>query len=150
VRVPFPDSGIFSVMLRRRGPNISQAHRSVPRRVPVALPRHRKDRALSNPHRGGPGDRILGPGGWAAADPAVPHPPAGHAHAPRPGERGGTPPGDTRSPPTAAEFAASLSSTELGPAVGELTATYNAVRFGGRTGVAPGLSALLEQLERRP
>jgi len=50
---------------------------------------------------------------------------------------------------TPSEFAASLSSTELGVAVGEFTATYNAVRFGGRTEVAPRLSILLEQLERR-
>jgi protein-glutamine gamma-glutamyltransferase len=51
---------------------------------------------------------------------------------------------------TPAEFAASLSSTEMGLAVGEFTATYNAVRFGGRTEVAPRLSILLEELERRP
>lgn len=51
---------------------------------------------------------------------------------------------------TPAEFARSLSSTELGAAVGEFTATYNAVRFGGCTEVAPRLSILLEELERRP
>ncbi|SPE37760.1 Transglutaminase domain protein [Candidatus Sulfopaludibacter sp. SbA6] len=51
---------------------------------------------------------------------------------------------------TPAEFAASLSSTDLGLALGEFTATYNAVRFGGRTEVAPRLSILLEELERRP
>jgi hypothetical protein len=51
---------------------------------------------------------------------------------------------------TPAEFAASLSSSELGLAVVEFTATYNAVRFGGRTEVAPRLSILLEELEHRP
>ena len=50
---------------------------------------------------------------------------------------------------TPAEFAASLSSSELGLAVVEFTATYNAVRFGGRTEVAPRLSILLEELEHR-
>jgi hypothetical protein len=38
----------------------------------------------------------------------------------------------------------------MGLAVGEFTSTYNAIRFGGRTEVAPRLSILLEQLERRP
>jgi hypothetical protein len=51
---------------------------------------------------------------------------------------------------TPAEFAASLPSGELGLAVAEFTAAYNAVRFGGRTEVGPRLSILLEELEQRP
>jgi hypothetical protein len=47
---------------------------------------------------------------------------------------------------TPAEFAASLPHTELGTTVVEFTATYNALRFGGHTEVAPRLSALLDDL----
>jgi hypothetical protein len=49
---------------------------------------------------------------------------------------------------TPVEFARSLGVTPLGAAVGEFTAVYNALRFGGRTEIAPHLSALLDQLER--
>jgi transglutaminase-like putative cysteine protease len=49
---------------------------------------------------------------------------------------------------TPVEFARSLGGTPLGAAVVEFTSAYNALRFGGRTEVAPRLSALLEQLER--
>jgi hypothetical protein len=49
---------------------------------------------------------------------------------------------------TASEFAASLPVSELGEAVGEFTATYHALRFGGRTQAAARLSALLERMER--
>jgi hypothetical protein len=50
---------------------------------------------------------------------------------------------------TPVEFAASLPATSLGGAVQEFTATYNALRFGGRTEVAPRLSVLLDELERQ-
>jgi transglutaminase-like putative cysteine protease len=50
---------------------------------------------------------------------------------------------------TPAEFAASLPHTQLGTAVTEFTASYNALRFGGRTEVAPRLSLLLDRLERQ-
>jgi len=50
---------------------------------------------------------------------------------------------------TPAEFAASLPHSELAAAVSEFTGAYNAVRFGGRTEVAPRLSVLLEALERQ-
>jgi hypothetical protein len=50
---------------------------------------------------------------------------------------------------TPAEFAASLPQSPLGAAVTEFTAAYNALRFGGRTEVAPRMSALLEELERQ-
>ena len=50
---------------------------------------------------------------------------------------------------TPEEFAASLAGTHLGQPVLEFTAAYNALRFGGRTEVAPRLSSLLDQLERR-
>jgi transglutaminase-like putative cysteine protease len=55
-----------------------------------------------------------------------------------------------RKPPwfTPAEFAASLPRTRLGDAAGEFTAAYNAWRFGGRTELAPRLSALLQELRR--
>jgi hypothetical protein len=46
------------------------------------------------------------------------------------------------------EFARSLGGTPLSAAVVEFTSAYNALRFGGRTEVAPRLSALLDQLER--
>ncbi|HLK69752.1 MAG TPA: transglutaminaseTgpA domain-containing protein [Bryobacteraceae bacterium] len=49
---------------------------------------------------------------------------------------------------TPVEFAASLPQSNLGKAVTEFTATYNALRFGGRTDEAPRLSILLDQLER--
>ncbi|HTS25543.1 MAG TPA: DUF3488 and transglutaminase-like domain-containing protein [Bryobacteraceae bacterium] len=49
---------------------------------------------------------------------------------------------------TPVEFAASLPRTSLGEAVTEFTATYNALRFGGRTEAAPRLSILLDELER--
>jgi transglutaminase-like putative cysteine protease len=50
---------------------------------------------------------------------------------------------------TPAEFAGSLPANGLGTAVAEFTEAYNAVRFGGRTEVAPRLSILLDQLERQ-
>jgi transglutaminase-like putative cysteine protease len=49
---------------------------------------------------------------------------------------------------TPVEFAASLPATPLGDAVGEFTATYNALRFGGHTEAAPTLSILLDRMER--
>jgi protein-glutamine gamma-glutamyltransferase len=49
---------------------------------------------------------------------------------------------------TPAEFAASLPRTQLGSAVGEFTATYNALRFGGHAEAAPMLSILLDRMER--
>jgi protein-glutamine gamma-glutamyltransferase len=49
---------------------------------------------------------------------------------------------------TPAEFAASLAGSPLGGSVREFTAAYNALRFGGRTDIAPRLSLLLEELER--
>ena len=49
---------------------------------------------------------------------------------------------------TPAEFAASLPRTQLGDSVGEFTATYNALRFGGHTGAAPRLSILLDRMDR--
>ncbi len=49
---------------------------------------------------------------------------------------------------TPAEFAASLPATAMAARVAEFTATYNALRFGGRTEVAPQLSALLDELDR--
>jgi transglutaminase-like putative cysteine protease len=52
---------------------------------------------------------------------------------------------------TPAEFAESMTGSALAPPVREFTAAYNALRFGGRTEVAPRLSALLDELEsRRP
>ena len=50
---------------------------------------------------------------------------------------------------TPAEFAASLPRTELGLAVAEFTAAYNALRFGGYTGAAPRLTVLLDRLEEQ-
>jgi transglutaminase-like putative cysteine protease len=50
---------------------------------------------------------------------------------------------------TPSEFAASLPANQLGAAVTEFTMVYNALRFGGRTDVAPRLSALLDELARR-
>jgi hypothetical protein len=50
---------------------------------------------------------------------------------------------------TPAEFAASLGVGPLAGAVAEFTVAYNALRFGGRTEVAPRLSILLEELERQ-
>jgi hypothetical protein len=49
---------------------------------------------------------------------------------------------------TPAEFAASLDGSPLGRAVGEFTTTYNALRFGGHTEMAPRLSSLLDELEQ--
>ena len=49
---------------------------------------------------------------------------------------------------TPAEFAASLPAPVRLP-VAEFTATYNALRFGGRADAAPRLSVLIEELERR-
>ncbi|MCU1232538.1 MAG: transglutaminase domain protein [Candidatus Solibacter sp.] len=49
---------------------------------------------------------------------------------------------------TPAEFAASLPPSELGAAVHEFTATYNALRFGGHTEAARRLSTLLDRMER--
>ena len=51
---------------------------------------------------------------------------------------------------TPAEFANSLPPGPVGAAVGEFTVAYNAMRFGGETGVAPRLSLLLDTLEHRP
>lgn len=51
---------------------------------------------------------------------------------------------------TPTEFAASLSGSPLAGPVYEFTSAYNAVRFGGRTDVAPRLSALLDELEQMP
>jgi transglutaminase-like putative cysteine protease len=48
---------------------------------------------------------------------------------------------------TPAEFAASLPRTPLGTTVAEFTTTYNALRFGGHTEVAPRLSVLLDELD---
>ncbi len=50
---------------------------------------------------------------------------------------------------TPAEFAASLPRTQLGDSVGEFTATYNALRFGGHAEAAPRLSILLDRMERK-
>jgi protein-glutamine gamma-glutamyltransferase len=50
---------------------------------------------------------------------------------------------------TPAEFAASLPPGALKAALSEFTAVYNALRFGGRTAVAPLLSSLLDELERQ-
>jgi len=49
---------------------------------------------------------------------------------------------------TPAEFARSLPRTPLGESVGEFTATYNALRFGGHAEAAPKLSILLDRMER--
>jgi transglutaminase-like putative cysteine protease len=50
---------------------------------------------------------------------------------------------------TPAEFAASLPRTPLGQSVGEFTATYNALRFGGHAEAASTLSILLDRMERQ-
>jgi protein-glutamine gamma-glutamyltransferase len=50
---------------------------------------------------------------------------------------------------TPQEFADSLAGSPLAAPVQEFTGTYNALRFGGRTEVAPQLSILLERLEKR-
>ena len=50
---------------------------------------------------------------------------------------------------TPAEFAASLPRTPLGESVGEFTATYNALRFGGHAEAASTLSILLDRMERQ-
>ncbi len=49
---------------------------------------------------------------------------------------------------TPAEFAASLPPTQLSDSVGEFTATYNALRFGGHAEAASRLSILLDRVER--
>jgi len=49
---------------------------------------------------------------------------------------------------TPAEFAVSLAGSPLGGTVREFTVAYNALRFGGRTDIAPRLSLLLDELER--
>ena len=49
---------------------------------------------------------------------------------------------------TPAEFAASIPPGPLGESVGEFTATYNALRFGGHAATASRLSLLLDQMER--
>jgi protein-glutamine gamma-glutamyltransferase len=49
---------------------------------------------------------------------------------------------------TPSEFAASLPATDLGRTVGEFTATYNALRFGGHAQSAARLSVLLDRVER--
>ena len=52
---------------------------------------------------------------------------------------------------TPAEFATSLDASPLGTPVREFTIAYNALRFGGRTEIAPRLSTILDELEsRRP
>jgi transglutaminase-like putative cysteine protease len=48
---------------------------------------------------------------------------------------------------TPTEFARSLPPGRMGTAVTEFTVKYNALRFGRRTGVAPRLSMLLDELE---
>jgi hypothetical protein len=50
---------------------------------------------------------------------------------------------------TPTEFAESLPPSQLGTTVTEFTVKYNALRFGRRTGVAPRLSMLLDELERQ-
>jgi transglutaminase-like putative cysteine protease len=50
---------------------------------------------------------------------------------------------------TPSEFAASLGNSPIAAPVTEFTSAYNALRFGGRTEVAPRLSTLLDELERR-
>jgi hypothetical protein len=49
---------------------------------------------------------------------------------------------------TPVEFAESLPRGAMAAAVAEFTAAYNDLRFGGRTGSAPRLSLLLDELER--
>jgi transglutaminase-like putative cysteine protease len=49
---------------------------------------------------------------------------------------------------TPLEFAHSLPATPLGRAVRDFTTAYNDLRFGGRTGAAPRLSTLLDEMER--
>ena len=49
---------------------------------------------------------------------------------------------------TPVEFAASISSP-VAATVREFTASYNALRFGGRADVAPRLSTLLDELEKQ-
>jgi len=50
---------------------------------------------------------------------------------------------------TPAEFAASLPPGPLGLAVGEFTASYNALRFGASADAAPRLSALLDEIAQK-
>ena len=49
---------------------------------------------------------------------------------------------------TPVEFAGSLPHGAMAAAVGEFTTAYNDLRFGGRTGNAPRLSLLLDELEK--
>jgi hypothetical protein len=57
-----------------------------------------------------------------------------------------------RRPPwlTPVEFARVLPPSELSALVGNLTAAYNEVRFGGRTDAAPRMALLLERIESLP
>jgi transglutaminase-like putative cysteine protease len=50
---------------------------------------------------------------------------------------------------TPVEFAASISYSPVAATVQEFTASYNALRFGGRVDAAPRLSMLLDQLEKQ-
>jgi transglutaminase-like putative cysteine protease len=50
---------------------------------------------------------------------------------------------------TPAEFAASISYSPVAATVQEFTASYNALRFGGRVDAAPRLSILLDELEKQ-
>jgi len=50
---------------------------------------------------------------------------------------------------TPVEFAASLPESALARDVGEFTATYNALRFGGHAGAASKLTSLLDRMERK-
>jgi hypothetical protein len=50
---------------------------------------------------------------------------------------------------TASEFASTLPASDLRNLVTEFTCAYQAVRFGGRTGSAPQLSSLLQELEQQ-
>ena len=50
---------------------------------------------------------------------------------------------------TPREFASRCTGAKPGAIVGDFTATYNEVRFGGRTAMAPRLSILLDELERQ-
>ena len=49
---------------------------------------------------------------------------------------------------TPVEFAGSLPRGAMAAVVGEFTTAYNDLRFGGRTGDAPRLSLLLDELEK--
>ena len=49
---------------------------------------------------------------------------------------------------TPTEFASSLAGSPIATPVRDFTTAYNALRFGGRTEVAPQLSTLLDELEQ--